>query len=59
VSTTWKSRILELLAISPGLTDREITDRLVGPNRGMKYIPRNPAFAKLNARRSRQELTRV
>jgi hypothetical protein len=36
--TTWKSRILELLATSPGLTDREITDRLAGRGRGQQLI---------------------
>jgi hypothetical protein len=30
---TWKERILDLLSKSPGLTDREITDRLAGPQR--------------------------
>jgi hypothetical protein len=35
---TWKSRILELLVAAPGLTDREITDRLAGRNRGQQTV---------------------
>jgi len=38
MSATWKSKILNLLVTSPGSTDREITDRLAGPNRGQQTV---------------------
>lgn len=37
---TWKNRILDLLAASPGLTDREITDRLTGRHAGQQTANR-------------------
>ena len=38
MSTSWRSRILNLMVTSPGLTDREITDRLAGRNRGQQTV---------------------
>jgi hypothetical protein len=37
---TWKERIIELMSSSPGLTDREITDRLAGPGSSQQIVNR-------------------
>ena len=43
--TTYKDEILDLLATTPGLTDREITDRLRGE--GVRHQPTRVACAEL------------
>jgi hypothetical protein len=55
---TLKERVLDLIRTSPGLSDREIADRLLGsaaPQQGVNQIARTLAGQRLVARRARRD----